>query len=203
MSYRGLAVLHIRDGRDQVHARAIDSALTMVPEPEHHITVDDADHRLGFAGAIRKGWAEVAATDAEWVLHHELDFTFNRPVPVASMIAVLEAHPYLAQIVLKRQPVNRAELEAGGIVEQWPDEYRQRTWRGNVWAEHRLFWSTNPAVYPAAWCRQEWPSVAGSEARWSDRLTADADLRFAFWGGVFDAPAVTHIGERSADGTGY
>lgn len=189
-----LCVLTIRDGRDEVHERSLASLKEAVPKPDHHIVVDDCEHRLGFAGAIAEGWQQVTETGADWVFHHEADFTFNAPVPIKAMAETLATHPYVAQLVLKRQSWNEAERDAGGIVEQWPDEYRQRTHMGSLFTEHRLFWSTNPSLFPAAWCRYGWPQSQGSEQVWTERLTEDPDLRFAFWGGKYDPPLVTHIG---------
>ncbi len=196
-----VALLTIGDGRDETHERSWESLQAAFRHTDtERVIVDDRSHELGFGGAIREGWSRIPR-DADYVFHAELDFLYDEQIDVEGMAAVLEAHPNLAQLVLKRGPANREEAQAGGIVEQWPDEYRQRTWRGYVWTEHRLFWSTNPSLYPAAWSRQRWPECDGSERAWTDRLVADADLRFAFWGASLDAPTVTHIGVR--EGTGY
>jgi hypothetical protein len=197
-----VSVCHLRigDGRDDVHERAHASIREMLPRPDKIVIVDDAEHELGFAGAIAEGWRQVRDTGCDYVVHLEMDFIFHAPVPVERMIAVLERRPYLAQLVLKRGPENEQEREAGGIVECWPDEYRQVTNQGDVWTEHRLFWSTNPAVFSAGWCAQHWPQVDGSERAWTERLREDPHLRFAFWGGKFDPPMCEHIGVRVGHG---
>lgn len=197
-----LCVLTIRDGRDEIHERSIESLQASLPEPEHHVIVDDHEHKLGFAGAIGEGWRQVTESGADWVFHHEADFIFNAPVPVEAMAEVLAAYPYLAQLALKRQPWNGEERDAGGIVECWPEEYRQRTYMGHLFSEHRLFWTTNPSLYPAAWCRYGWPQSSRSEEAWTKRLCEDPDLRFAFWGGKHDPPLCEHIGTERA-GKGY
>lgn len=195
--------LLIGDGRDSIHDRSLASAKDALPEPDRTVLVDDSDHRLGFAGAIAQGWRKVIETGAEWVVHLELDFTFNAPVALDQMLTVLQKNPYLVQMALKRQPVNEAEREAGGIVEMWPDEYEQRTVRGHVWTEHRLFFTTNPSVYPVALCHRGWPQVERSEEAFTNLLLPDPKMRFAFWGGKFDPPLVEHIGDRHAEGNGY
>jgi hypothetical protein len=201
-----VTVLAIGDGRDEIHARSRESlkeALLGDPATRTWVDVDDRDHELGFAGAIDAGWRACQGwPPSDYIFHAELDFVYEESIDLAAMIAVLEAHPHLAQLVLKRQPVNAEEQAAGGIVEQWPDEYRQRTHHGHVFTEHRLFWSTNPGLYPAAWCAQGWPQVPRSEEAWTKRLVEDPDLRFAFWGGKLDPPRVTHIGDVRA-GHGY
>jgi hypothetical protein len=194
--------LLIQDGRYDYAERTMASAKQMVPEPDHFVEIDDMAHEFGFAGAIAKGWRRVVETGADYVFHVEGDFTFNEPVPVRRMIALLERRPSLAQIVLKRQPWNREEKAVGGIVELHPDDFHQRTDRGDVFTEHRRFWSTNPAVYSAGFCHQGWPRVPESEGIFTHRLLEDPDVRFAFWGAKFDPPRVHHIGEHR-EGTGY
>lgn len=198
------AVLTIRDGRDDVHERSIESLQLHCPVPDEHVVVDDSEHDLGFAGAIAEGWRRVAAldTDVDYVFHHEADFLFTQRVEIEAMARVLDAHPHLAQLVLKRQPWNDQERDAGGIVEMWPDEYVQRVHAGHLFTEHRLHWSTNPGLYPVGWCQQGWPQSAGSEQAWTERLVEAADVRFAYWGAKYDPPLVEHIGvERT--GRGY
>lgn len=198
-----VALLIIGDGRDDVHERAAASLREAVPGEAfaHTIAVDDREHRLGFSGAVQEGWDRVLATDATHVTHFEADFTFNAPVPLDGMIALLDRQPHLAQVALKRQPVNPEETAAGGIVEQHPDDFTERSDDLATWTEHRRFFTTNPSVYPARLCRMGWPQEPESEGKFTHRLLADPLLRFAFWGGKFDPPLVEHIGVRV--GTGY
>lgn len=197
-----ICLLRLADGRDDYHERAWASAQEMLPRPDHIVTVDDREHQLGFGGAIQAAWDQVIDLDADWIIHLEMDFTFLAPVPLNDMIDVLDGHPELAQIVLKRQPVNAQEQAAGGIVEQHPDDYREREELGNTWTEHRRFWSTNPCLYSTRLLRLRWPQEPHSEGVFTHRLLADPLLRFAFWGGKFDRPLVEHIGAVRA-GSGY
>jgi hypothetical protein len=197
-----LALLRIGDGRDHYHEASWQSALDHLPRFDHVVTIDDRAHTLGFAGAIAEGWRKVIETGADYVFHLELDFTFLQQVPLDRMIAVLERHPQLAQICLKRQPVNTEEQTAGGIVECHPDDYTQRVDHGDVYTEHRRCFSTNPCIYPVALCHQGWPQVPQSEGVFTHRLLEDPDVRFAFWGAKFDPPLVLHIGDTRAGG-GY
>lgn len=194
-----VCLLLISDGRDEYLERTIASAQEMLPTFDQLVTIDDSAHELGFAGAIQAGWREVAT---DYVLHLEQDFTFNAPVPVGRMVRLLERHPHLAQVALKRQPWNAAERAAGGIVELHPDDFVERYDDGAVWTEHRRFFTTNPSVYPSRLCELGWPQIHESEGIFTHRLLENPDLRFAFWGGKFDAPLVTHIGETRA-GVGY
>lgn len=194
-------LLVIGDGRDEVHERSWQSARENLPPFDHKVIVDDSDHSLGFAGAIRQGWEQVLETGAEWCFHLEADFTFNAPVPVDAMRDLLERRPRLAQIALKRQPVNAQECAAGGIVERHAQDFTEHSAGAVHWTEHRRFWTTNPSLYSTRYCRMGWPQEPESEGKFTHKLLADPLLRFAFWGRKYDPPMVEHIGERC--GVGY
>lgn len=198
------ALLLISDGRDEYRERTVSSAREHLPEPDWFIEVADPDHELGFGGAIRKGWRRILTqTDADFVFHLEADFTFNRPVYVEEMAAVLAAHPYLAQLALRRQPWNEAEKEAGGIVEMHPDDYVERDLNGWHWLEHTRCFTTNPCLYPRAICEYGWPAGPESEGRFGLELVKGSpDIRFGFWGARDSGEACEHIGEVRT-GTGY
>ena len=68
-------------------------------------------------------------------------------------------------------------------------------------SRHRRFFTTNPSVYRASLCERGWPQEPHSEGVFTHRLLADG-FDFAFWGGRFDPPAVTHIGAERT-GRGY
>lgn len=177
--------------------------------PDWHVIT--TVRRSGFAGAIRSAWAAIESLDEaiEHVVHLEGDFTFNRPVPLGDMLDVLDAHPHLAQVALRRQPWNEAERQAGGIVELHPHEYADRVdGLDRHWLEHRLFFTTNPSVYRRSLLDAEWPDGERSEARFTEQLLMDGtpevpgpEVRFAYWGRRTDGPWVTHIGEHRAGHT--
>lgn len=195
-------LLLIGDGRDEVHDRAMASVEENLPRPDALVKIDDRDHSLGFAGAIAEGWRQVIETGADWVFHMEADFTFNAAIPVGQMIELLKEQKHLVQVSLKRQPWSEAEQAAGGFVELRSDEYVQWVEGGTIWTEHRVCFTTNPSVYPARLCAHGWPQVPESEGVFTHRLLADPNVRFGVWGGKFDEPLVTHIGEERV-GHGY
>jgi hypothetical protein len=199
-----VALLLISDGRDEYRAQTKSSLEAQVPEPDFFIEVKDPKHDLGFAGAIRQGWRRILAeTDAEFIFHAEADFTFNRYVPIADMVAVLKARPYLVQLALRRQPWNDQEKAAGGIVEMRPDDYAEADLNGWRWLEHTNFFTTNPSLYPRAVCEYGWPDGPESEGRFGIALREQhPELRFGFWGSRDSGEAVTHIGEER-QGVGY
>lgn len=201
-----VCLLVFRDGRDDYHRRSLASAhrAGLLAHVDYVEYVDDADHALGFAGAVQRGWDKAARTGATHVFHLEADFTFNVDVNVPAMLKVLAARPHLAQIVLKRQPWSHAEIAAGGIIEQHPADYVEHSdSAGRVWTEHARFWSNNPCVYSVELLSRGWPQRPESEGHFGLQLLADAPhTRFAFWGRKTAPPAVHHIGRERA-GRGY
>lgn len=197
-----LALVVVSDGRHDYYERTMASAAEMLPDAfDHTITIDDSDHKLGFAGAVQAGFDAVLSTDAKYAFWLEADFTFNRPIPLGAMTEVLDAHEYLVQMALLRQPWNDAERKAGGIVQQHPDEYEPVGWGAYRWLEHRRFVTTNPSVWPRWVLERGWPQRDQSEGHFGvDLFASHPALRAAFWGAGDEW--VEHIGDVRA-GTGY
>lgn len=197
-------LLLISDGREDAEARCLRSMELMVPPVDHVVHVDDADHRLGFDGAIREGWQRIRRIRPipRYCLHLEADFVFLEPVDLAGMADLLDRQPDVAQVALKRQAVNQEELAAGGIVELSPDDFTERSDGRATWMEHRRWWTTNPSLYRTELVHAaDWPVGPDSEGRFTHMLLRDPGLRFAIWGAKFDPPRVEHIGVRV--GVGY
>lgn len=226
-------VLVLTDGRDDVLEQTIDSAFTSLRgNIVRRVLHDDTgDHRheqhlarrygplgfeviggprAGFGGAIRRAWQYLCRTaeddQATHVVHLEDDFTFNGPVHLDDMAAVLDFVPELAQVALRRQAWNDLEVAAGGVVELHPDWYADcaggphpsRMWH---WLEHRVCFTTNPCVYRRSLCWRDWPTGEHSEGVFTHQLLGEG-LRFAYLGERADGPQVHHIGEHRV-GTGY
>lgn len=172
----------------------------------------NAGPRQGFGGAMRAAWAHLLADSmAEHIFHVEQDFTFPQPINLPAMVRVLDAHPELAQMALRRQAWNHAERAAGGIVEQHPDAYTDRYDYAldASWLEHRMFFTTNPSIYRRSLMTVGWPDCPRSEGMFTAKLLADGtpearpdEVRFGYWGRRYDNPAVAHIGYQRT-GTGY
>lgn len=157
----------------------------------------------GFGGAIRTAWQFLGATDARFVFHLEDDFTFERPVDLAAMASVLDACPRVVQVALRRQAWSAAEVAAGGVVEQHPDDYRDAVLGAHPVLLHRRFFTTNPSLYRRDLCQRGWPAGRHSEGRFAlDLFTEDPERVAAFWGARTDAPWVHHIGHKRV-GSGY
>lgn len=163
----------------------------------------DGGPRQGFGGAIRAAWAHLRTLDGyDYVLHLEQDFTFNRGVALEYMAALLDERPDVAQVALRRQPWNDSEKAAGGLIEQHPDWFTDRTSNlGCGWLEHTWCFTTNPCLYRRSLIDRDWPDCPHSEGIFTHQLVADGH-RFAYWGDRASGEWVRHIGHHRA-GHGY
>jgi len=212
----------ITDGRECLF-RTLKSARDYLPAFDRYVLINDCPdpgfgesvqmawgefeivpprrERRGFGGAIQAGWDVISEMDVDYVFHLEDDFVFNRDVDLDAMARLLTRSPSVAQVVLRRQAWGPREVEAGGVVEVWPDEYVDQDRWGLQWLQHDLYFSTNPSLYRRELLGLGWPTGSNSEARFTEELVA-AGRHFAFWGRRTDEPWVTHIGEERT-GVGY
>lgn len=245
-----IALLVMTDGRREYLPRTLASLEEMVTGPiSRRIIHDDSGDptnwawlaetwpeyavlrtggRHGFGGAIRSAWQYLRGLDqdTEYVFHVEDDFLFHRPVDLAAMATVLAEQPHLVQMALRRQAWNPGERQAGGVVEQHPEQYRQISDpAGHTWLEHRLFFTTNPSLYRRSLCWLAWPDGPQSEGHFGLNLFTDQppllsgrsswaawrastgalpphELQAAFWGARDSGAWVEHIGHHRV-GSGY
>lgn len=222
-----VAVLLIGDGRDELRSDTVQSFLAQVYGYRlgYVVEVDDRHHTLGFDGAIEAGWHYLAMALREaaqaglpapfdYVFHLEEDWLFLESIDLRWLAAMLagaatpkrSALPVLAQAALKRGPVNEVERAAGGLVEQWPDEYRDA---GTITPEaggvpyltHRLFFTTNPSLYRSSLMLLGWPRCPQSERVFTSRCLQHG-YHFGFYGERQHPPTVEHLGAVRT-GTGY
>ncbi len=186
--------LMIDDSADRGYADWLDRTYGQTFQIVHHA------ERRGFGGAVQSGWDHLPVCD--FVFHLEDDFVFRSAVRLDLLVALLEHAPYLAQVVLKRTPVNAEERAVGGFIEQHPDEYTEQAWGGLYWTEHARNFSTNPCLIPYAVTRLGFQTgERDNERRFGEKLKGYG-YRFAYWGKKFDPPVVEHIGVNRV-GTGY
>lgn len=159
--------------------------------------VDDSDHRLGMAGAVRAAWDWALSTGCDYLLHVEEDFRFVTPPPLAEMVDVFTYDETLAQVVLKRQPWSPEEARAGGIIETDPQAYTDHSAGGLQWVAHQRIFSLNPCLIPRKFLEMGWPD--GNEAEMTAQLVA-LGYRFAFYGHRTDPPRVVHVGAERGVG---
>jgi len=167
-------------------------------------TIVSTGARSGFAGAYRSAWSWLRDNcRTDWVFSTEDDFTFERDVDLTAMASVMLLRP-MAQMALLRQPWNRAEQAAGGIVEQHPDDYLDRSDGTHHWLQHRRFFTTNPNLTRLRFIKaHDWPEGSESEGRFGvDLFASEPMTTCGFWGPRGAGPWVRHIGAHRA-GTVY
>lgn len=209
-----VALLVVGDGRDHLRADTVASFHENARDLDlvTTIEVDDREHRFGFCGAIREGWARLRAvreaTMYDFVFHLEEDWRFDRAFSLRQMADVLDADRSLCQVALRRGPENDVERAAGGLVEVWPREYvdclvHEPSSEPIPFLRHALFFTTNPSLYHGDLVdAYEWPPPPRCEEEFGLTMRAEG-LRFAFLGARSDEPWVTHTGRLQRRGTGY
>lgn len=172
--------------------------------PDWHIISHTTNQ--GLSGSIRSLWSAFKLLDAEYLFHVEEDFIFNQDIDIDMMIKILEVDPYLAQLALKRQPVNADEAAVGGFMQQDPHSYQLTYWAVDTgvmpdgedaviyqWLTHRNFFTLNPCLYPWWLIELGWEQGWG-EKEFGERLFANQHLWCGYLGRVDDPPLVEHIG---------
>ena len=179
------------------------------------ILVNTVHARSGFGGAIRNAWRWVAdlqqsvwgGVDFDWVFHLEDDFTFPSVIDLNEIRSVMETHPYLAQMALRRQPWGSDLQFEGGFIEAKPELYTEHSWMRSLsshwWIETRRNWTTNPSLFRWELCKLGWPDDPFSEGKYGFVLKEERGLpwgippdqvQFGIWGRLEDKPRCTHIG---------
>lgn len=174
--------------------------------------------RRGFGGAIQHAWRALNTphgSQAPYVLHWEGDFTATAAIRLDDMTRILRGVPHLAQLALRRQPLNSSEAAVCGDAGMRPAECEERWDHHEVtaWLEHRAYWTTNPGLYRASITLGGWKDGLESEGRFTRHLLDNgfpgprgwiepAAVRFGLLGELNDPPQVWHIGGERI-GTGY
>jgi hypothetical protein len=231
-----IAVVVITDGRDAYLERCIASMHYLAGHvgewwmhddggtPDYRARLTDrypawrhinaGPERAGCAGAFQSVWRQLRAqSTADKFFLVEGDFEFCRPVDLDSMAVLLDEHPYLAEVALRRQPWNAAETAAGGIVEMHPDWYVDcRDGAGREWLEQRAFYTTNCPLSRMSLLDVPWPAYQDgrfSEGTFHQQLMADGtpevpgdQVKYAYWGARDSGVWVQHIGDQRI-GKGY
>lgn len=159
--------------------------------------------RVGQGVAVAKAWEHLASEQFDehpYVLWCEDDFLFERDVDLDAIRSVLDAHPYLQQMALLRQPWFPGEIKAGGIIQRDPGSYRRVSDGEHDWFDHRLWFTLNPNLFRRELCKVKRPTGRRHEWNFSRQLCEDPEARFGIWGS--GETWVRHIGEQRV-GCGY
>lgn len=207
-----MILLVITDGRKDLLKRTLKSAEENLPQFEKKIIINDCQdpsfrlylntlydyevyhnyEKLGFCGAIQRGWDVLPVTD--YVFHLEEDFIFNEPVDIEKMKSILDGN--ICQVSLKRQKWGD---EIQGFIEDNPQDYEQM----DGYVRHRNFFTTNPSLYKYDLTKLGFPQTKRSEFEFSKKVF-NLGFYSAILGDKFDPPRVEHIGvEQSINAKGY
>jgi hypothetical protein len=149
--------------------------------------------RNGGAAAIQAGWhmTQYSHPEPDYVFHLEEDFTFNTTIPMAQMVGMLDADPWLAQVHLRRQPWGTEGPQ--GYIGDNPAAYEQT----DGLLIHKEWFSLGPGLYPLRITFGGWPE-GGHEHHFAERIFAEG-YHCGIYGTAEDEPRVTHIGDRRAE----
>ncbi len=154
----------------------------------------------GFAQANARCQHHEIASGQPWVIHVEDDIELRDTLDVVEMQRVMEGHPDLAQLSVKRQPWHSEELEAGDML-KWRPEGTFLERDGHV--AHRAFWTCTLSLTRRTFlAANPWPVKPGSERQFGRELFRRSGLCSGLLGKLDDAPRMTHIGKSRA-GYGY
>lgn len=167
---------------------------------ESHDTVG-----LGMARGIQAAWDLALRQEWDYLLHWEEDMLPTRPAPLDDAVAVLEAHPHVAQMLFQRAPWWGSDPEMqtgsvlGGMLTVAPDKVVQR----DGWAEQTHIFSLNPCLIPRRVVELGWPEGPlgiGNESGMTIRLLA-LGMSFGVWTPADGLTYAEHIGHER--GTGW
>jgi len=160
-----------------------------------YIIIHHAERR-GLAAAVRTAWTMALAGGADYIWHAEDDMVLTQPISVEEIAQLLDEHPGLAQMSLKRQPVNAEEIKAGGFMQRNPEAWHQR----DGYVAHRTLFTFNPCLIPRRVAELAMRERSdGLEAGITDTLLAH-DYTFAVLGMIDDEPLIQHVGEHRSAG---
>ena len=164
------------------------------PNPfEHNLSQYGHQTFTGGAGyntAMKAACAAGAAEDGPSIWLEE-DFFLTAPVDFTAIANHLEGHPYLAQIVLQRQPWFKNEVGAGNMLQPLRNKGKTFTSVGG-YLEHRAFFSGNPSVWRKEVFEMGWP-----DGEWSEDSKRDQLLEAGFSFAITSDILCNHDGERS------
>jgi len=154
---------------------------------------------MGLSGSIRSLWHIANVYNVDYVWHQEGDFTFNQNIDIDLIKDILKNKKTLAQIALKRQPVNGDEAAVGGFMQRDRLSYESYDKNGVRWLEHRNFFTLNPCLYPRWVVDMGW-QVGWGEKEFSELLFSNPYTKSAYLGTIDEPPLVDHIGNYRGGG---
>ena len=181
-------------GPDDSYTQYLEWTYQEMDEQVHHQT------RRGLGGAVKSAWTTALEHDITHVWHQEDDQVILNEMDLRPLAALLESHPNLAQVAIKRTAYSPEEHAAGGIVEAFPHFYTECT-DGNVtWLETDHLFVFSPSLIPRHVIEL---ALANTDTFLEDNVTAALwahGYRSCYWGAMYDPPLSDHIGSERSRG---
>lgn len=164
--------------------------------PEFEI-VPLGENNMGFSYLL-KTWTTSLNFESEHILLLEDDFLLMENIDLQEIINVLENNKNMLELTLKRQAWSKEEIDAGGMVERIFS--KEKFIQHDGWFSQKEFFTTNPSFINIERLRKYakkiyQPDELISEGEFGFRIFKNNPEVFcAFWGNIFDAHKVEHIG---------
>lgn len=191
-----IQLLIISNNRAQYLEQVFKSLDKHLPGFASKAIVQNDDDYAGMAANIQRGWARALENDWAYLLHFEDDMLLIRKPSLDLMVEALDAHPNVANMMLKRQPWNDIEQDAGDVLGAIRGLAKTYVDHG-TWAAHDHIFSLNPCLIPRRIVEKGWP--AGNEQEQTERLRKEGYL-FGCWGSIKSPPVISHIGYERGPG---
>jgi hypothetical protein len=154
--------------------------------------------RQGLGACFQSALLAVMSTDADYGFMVEDDTPLLGYVDIDGMSIVLQSHAYLSQLMLARPAFNDAEIAAGGVFQQTPDDFTECTNGLWTWIEHQKWYGFQPHLAPRH-IIEDILDLATSFLELGVTVALPS-YKFGYWGGLDDPPLCAHTGtQRSAN----
>lgn len=183
----------IDDSGNEDYARWLDATFPQF-DCIHHA------ERRGLGGCFKSSLETILTTSADYAFMVEDDTPLIADIDLEAMARVLYEHPNLSQIMLMRPPFNEEERRVGGVYQMTPNEFTEQTDGTNTWVEHARWYGFQPNLSPRNVIQFMVEKATNFlELGVTEPLLA-ANQRFAYWGGLNDAPMCSHDGLVRSNG---
>jgi hypothetical protein len=196
----GIKIL-VNDSGDPAYADQLRIDYPQFTRQVHHT------ERRGLMGAFLSGWTTALEYQWDFLWHNEDDLVLLEAVDLQAMGWLLRKYPYLAQVMMLRQPITPKEQGAGGVILSELDDHTEHADGEFVWTEHDRWYGFNSHLTKrrvvelvVGGAKAFTGSNTGREERGVSDVLRPRGYRYAYWGAPGDAPRIDHIGTRHAEG---
>lgn len=211
------------DGRREFIERTIQSVEQHVKAPhfQYGVIVDDSgdpdyaswldamfpymeclhhEERRGLGGCFQSALNVVLGTDADYAFMVEDDTPMIRDVMLTPLADVLHDNPSLSQLMFMRPPFNSDEIAAGGVYQQTPGDFTERTDGTHRWVTHDKWFGFQPCLVPRDVIELMATKATNFLELGVTETLKESGYHFGYWDGLDAAPYCDHIGTSRSSG---